>query len=473
MQRQQNDSTAPEASIYAAFLEAFFRELEARDVRYCVPRNFEGLPARIEGDVDVLVRRGQLRRAEAALENAAPGHFVLRRVRRNGHLLVWIGRADELRRASREGRRAEVLEVDLVTDLQWMGVPYQDAITVLSGARRERGIWVASPEDEASHILCHAILDKRCMKPVYRETIAAIVASLGAEAFAPLVHRVGAKIVGRLFEALQSGDDAVLLALRRDLIRGLLVTHPSAPPRWLGFVAARTLRRAGAGVSPPGVLIATAGPDGVGKSTLLANIRLVLEGTFEPVSDQYMGWREFVLPTKRLLSWLQEVLSVRQQGREKVPEKSATAALSSGHDEPEGPMSWTHNFSVLHYFVDLWARYLLQVRPALARGGLVLCDRYFFDVLVQEVLVCENPWLRGLLLALTPKPTVTALLSGDPEVIAARKHEMSAQKTARDMGSLMVLKGRRGVLDLDAQKPVEENLEAVLRGIFPRWRETR
>ena len=87
------------------------------------------------------------------------------------------------------------------------------------------------------------------------------------------------------------------------------------------------------------------------------------------------------------------------------------------------------------------------------------------------MLLCENRWLRGLLLTLTPSPTATALLSGDPEVIAARKSEMSPEKTARDMASLAVLKGRKGVLDLDAQKPVEENLEAVLREIFPRWRD--
>ena len=48
---------------------------------------------------------------------------------------------------------------------------------------------------------------------------------------------------------------------------------------------------------------------------------------------------------------------------------------------------------------------------------------------------------------------------------------MSPEKTARDMASLAVLNGRSGVLDLDAQKPVEENLEAVLRQIFPHWRD--
>ena len=61
-----------------------------------------------------------------------------------------------------------------------------------------------------------------------------------------------------------------------------------------------------------------------------------------------------------------------------------------------------------------------------------MCDRYFFDVLAQEVLLCENRWLRTLLLAFTPNPTATALLSGDPEVIAARKREIEEVLYAHD-----------------------------------------
>ena len=41
------------------------------------------------------------------------------------------------------------------------------------------------------------------------------------------------------------------------------------------------------------------------------------------------------------------------------------------------------------------------------------------------------------------------------------------------MQSLSVLSGSKGVLDLDAQKPIQENVEAVLKRLFPRWSEAR
>ena len=452
-------------SPFADFLSRYFDELDRSHVHYCVARNFAALPEQVDGDVDVLVRPGQRQRAEAALLNLLPGFFVFRRVERNDHLLIWIGLKQEFQCASRVERPARVLQLDLVTRLQWSGVPYLDTVAVLGTAKTQRGFWVASSVDEACHVLCHAILDKKVLKPGYRAVIQTAIAEHGEAAFAPLRRTLGVTLVRALYEAFTTWDDATLLALRPQVIRGLLGTRPTALSSFLRYHAAKGLRIARAILQPPGVLIATAGPDGVGKSTLLARTKLVLDDAYSPIVDQYMGWRDFTLPTKRLLTWL---IERRKRRAERTAPPSAPSQRIADR-APEGPMPWTHNLSVLHYFIDLWARYLLQIRPQLARDGLVLCDRYFFDVLVQEVLVCENRILRRLLLALTPRPTVTALLSGDPKVIAARKSEMSAEKTARNMASLDVLRGRPGVLVLDAQKPVEENLEAVLRGIFPRW----
>ena len=69
----------------------YFAELDDRQVRYCVARNFRALPEEVDGDVDILLRPGQRHRAEAALENLASDIFVFRRVERNDHLLIWIG----------------------------------------------------------------------------------------------------------------------------------------------------------------------------------------------------------------------------------------------------------------------------------------------------------------------------------------------------------------------------------------------
>jgi len=92
-----------------------------------------------------------------------------------------------------------------------------------------------------------------------------------------------------------------------------------------------------------------------------------------------MGWKEFILPTKRLLLAVLRLTS-NKNNKKKIPQSQGEVQQA---DDPVKP-SWIHNFSVIHYFVDLWARYVFKIRPALARGGLVSCDRYFYDVLTQN-----------------------------------------------------------------------------------------
>jgi thymidylate kinase len=456
------------ASPHAAFLRAFFARLDALGIRWCVLRNFEGLPESAAGDVDLLIEPGRLPRAERAAANAAPGHFVARRIARDGHLLLWIASEAELREALRQGRRARLLELDLVGCLESRGLVYLDAAAVLGTAQERDGLRVSEPSHLASHLLCHALLDRGALAPAYRRAIEAVVEERGPGAFAPLARRAGATLAWRLFAAFASCEDASLLALRGPLRRQLLVRRAGALPRALRFRLARRARQLAAWLRPPGLLVATAGPDGAGKSTLLARLGLALGEAFAPVRDQYMGWKEFVLPTKRLLAAVERRLRARRAPSAGGPAR-APCALGPAGSAPgsEGGPAWARNLSVLHYFLDLWARYLLSIRPVLVRGGCVLCDRYFYDVLTQEVFLCRSRFLRRLLLALVPRPSLAVLLQGDPEKIAARKGELTVARTREVQEALAGLAAREEALALDAFKPLEENAEAVLRRLLP------
>ena len=72
-----------------------------------------------------------------------------------------------------------------------------------------------------------------------------------------------------------------------------------------------------------------------------------------------------------------------------------------------------------------------------------------------------------------PETGLRAVGALDAEVIAARKREISPERTTDQMQSLSVLSGSKGVLALDALKPLDENMEAVLKQLFPSWSEAR
>jgi thymidylate kinase len=438
-------------------LNRLFAKLDALQFHYCILRNFERLPDQIDGDIDILVRQADLPKVEAILLSIMDGFLLIRRIVRNRHLQFYIVSEDEVALATQKNCPFQKIQLDFVTENQWHGIPYLDTEEVLSAKERYGNFYVATLEHRAVHLLCHAILDKNSLKSEYEEVILEAVAKQDKAWLESLCPFVGVSLVQRLYSALSMGDASRLLELRSVLMARLLFRTHRSVLAYMSFQLEKYARIGKAVLFPPGILIATAGPDGAGKSTLLGRVRTVFSGGYEFVEDQYMGWKEFILPTKRLLALVQKAMSSEKDAPHLDNEDSA----------PEANLPWTHNFSILHYFLDLWARYLFRIRPVLARGGLVLCDRYFYDMFLQEAWVCRNVLSRSLLLSLTPKPTVTVTLAGDPEAIAARKRENSSAETARQLVALAMLKeSRDDIVELSAFDAPGDNVLSVFHHLF-------
>jgi thymidylate kinase len=84
-------------------------------------------------------------------------------------------------------------------------------------------------------------------------------------------------------------------------------------------------------------------------------------------------------------------------------------------------------------------RYWVQVRPRLAPHGLVLVDRYAYDVLRVNNPTIQRAWFRGLAVRVIPRPHLTILLEGDPATIAARKRELTVEETVRQQAAYRAL----------------------------------
>jgi hypothetical protein len=432
---------------YSALLSTIFVQLDAANIRYCVLRNFRPLPESEDGDIDILVQPEGLQIIEVALSSSS--EIFYRKMKRNGHVMVHVVSLDEVREAVREGRPAKVINLDLQTRLQWMGLAYVDSEDVLLSRQRNEGTSVADLRRQAADLACHIVLDKNYVKPGHKRVILEALAQYSEAALAPLIPFVRGPVIARLHLALLTEDDAQILGMRKPLILGLLLRRPWAFLSCVRFLINKYLRILRAILFPPGVLVATAAPDGSGKSTLIEQVGLTLSNVFHPVKYQYMGWNQFILPTKGLLR-IARKLSIGGTAKVHAAASSGTGIASR---------SWQDNISILHYFVDLWARYLIRIRPALSRGGLVLCDRYFYDVPARDAWVCKNPWFRSLLLALMPRPKVTILLTGDAATIAARKQEISPDETARQLAEFSSLKSGIGdVLELNAVDPLDQNV---------------
>ncbi len=74
-----------------------------------------------------------------------------------------------------------------------------------------------------------------------------------------------------------------------------------------------------------------------------------------------------------------------------------------------------------NYYVEHLARYFFQIYPSLTRSRVVICDRYVYDLFVQDILAEKSRVLK--LIKFFPKPDFVFYLDAKPEVIYKRKNE--------------------------------------------------
>jgi thymidylate kinase len=191
---------------------------------------------------------------------------------------------------------------------------------------------------------------------------------------------------------------------------------------------------------PTGLCLAVLGSDGAGKSTLLRRLQTLLRPIF---------------PEQKTIHF-----------RPRTWEKKQTGVVTDPHGRPPRNilLSW---LKVGFYFFDTWAGWWLVVRPATKRGTLVIFDRSFDDLLVDE----RRYRLRGtgmlvrVLRRLTPRADRTLVLAAPAEVLHRRKPELPVAELERQQEVLRRLGNSDGRYALLA---AEETPEQVAQAA---WRE--
>jgi len=159
-----------------------------------------------------------------------------------------------------------------------------------------------------------------------------------------------------------------------------------------------------------GALVILVGPDGVGKTTIARALGAAYRGP--------SGYFHFVPPIVGPLS----------------AEPPLNAAPHAGKGRPGGSRL-LGCLRLLRNVARFWLAYAIQVRPAMAKGMLVIGDRGMFGYLVQpHALKFHGPaWFARRMLRLLPPPALVVNLAAPPHIVRARKQELTLEQIAREL----------------------------------------
>lgn len=395
--------------------------LAREKVPYCILHGYEKYPFVVDGDVDCLVSGSFLPRKLAKIlhENREEiGARIVQWFEDAAHFIALAGRDSD--------GSPVILQLHVSSCYEMAGRVFFEADEILASRSRRNGFWAPAPDVEFACIL----INKLCKGQLSAEqgrrltTLYLIDATRCAWRACRLLEAHGARMV---LNAAASGNwqavrDA-LPSLRRQLVRNPESLSPDGRLARLAGKIRRWLRPRN------GFHAVFLGPDGVGKSTVIETFSQDLSPVF--LSSTYLTFAPGLLPRK--------FAPPKPQGPHSLPPRSLAASLLKA--------AW--------WAVCYTVGYSATVRPALARGGLVVNHRYLVDAIVdpKRYRYSGPAWLLKLIWAVSPRPDVVFLLDADPQVIQRRKQEVPPEETARQVQAYRnVIRGLPGGQVIDASQ---------------------
>jgi thymidylate kinase len=197
-----------------------------------------------------------------------------------------------------------------------------------------------------------------------------------------------------------------------------------------------------------GGVIIVGGPDGAGKTTLCARL----------ISEVLDGDRVLHIRFPRLLP---------RRNREKARARRLGAGNSPDASSPRVyPRPYVRGLTVVkasYLYADFLLGWAVRVAPHVRRGGWVVFERGWWDHAVDPRryrLRSGRPF--QVLGRLIPRADVVLVLEADPEVIRARKPQLSSAELSRQMTAWhRVLPPDQQAVFLDASSPMEALVEQV------------
>jgi sugar transferase EpsL len=408
------------------FFWEFFRRLEQRDIPYAILHGYHDVPARFGSDVDYAVLDRDLPKIEPLMRGLA---------RERGWVVAQTCR-HELFASHSVAIDPEKPENHLALDVcshfaKGRCLLLRDTVLIEDRRRHASGFFVPAPASEFVYLLAKTLGQNNAVVrnlPRLRELWALDPA--GAQGRCNELFGDSGRSVEDWLGDPSSGWERLGATMRANTRYG---------PALRVAEASRRISRA---LHPAGLHIVALGPDGSGKSTLLQNLERLLAPCFA---------KQCVFKCRP------DVFGRIEPGVEPTP-----------HLRPPRSriVSWA---KISYYFADWWLGFFLRLLPARRRGTLIMSDRAFDDIVIDQrrYLVQGVGMLARVMRRFIPRADVTFVLDADAQAVHARKPELPVEELRRQRQAFRRLAaGEARMRLISADEPADEVARKVSREVI-------
>lgn len=381
---------------FSDFAGQLFAKLAGLRIRYCVLHSYENLPETPASDLDIAVPEGELRRLPEVISALdASGYRAVQCLNYavGGYYFVFSWTI---------GSTVRTAAVDFISEHREGNLILTSSDELVRERRPLRDFWIPSAAAEYRYLLAKKVLKGR-LPTCQALRLTKLAIELGPDKARDVCERLfGPHWGARAAEASLAGTIAsdLLGALKLRLWTRVLTRQPWMP---LWYQITDLPRKVARLTHPTGFLVAVLGPDGAGKSTLIESIGQQLDGVFR--SRHVFHWRPKLL----------------------FPDRSGPVSNPHERSRFGMPRSLAH---LAGHLSDYHLGFALRIWPLLAHSGLVLFDRYFYDLAAdpKRYRYGGPARLPEILSKLVPRPGLMLVLDAPEETLLKRKRETTADE---------------------------------------------
>lgn len=410
----------------ADFFRAYFLGLVEERISFVILHGYEGYPACIGSDVDFCVAPGDLERAVDVLWALAEqrGWRAAQCIQHEPTAWFWV---------LTEVETGAWLQLDFCTHYFRRGRLLWTADYLLEGRREHAGFFIPAPDREFAYLLAKALA-----KPLKADVRGRRLRDLWNQAPDPCRDALDRLLSLRVtLENPPCFSEEDFAAWRKVLVQ----TRPFG-----GAARVRELwRRVQRVLRPTGLWVAFLGPDGSGKSAVIAGLLPLVSSYFRRVQFQHL----------------------RPSVGSRRPKDGPSSTVEDPHGRPERSRlgSWA---KLAYYLADAWLGFFFFIVPGRVRSTWVVYDRWLVDVLVdpKRYRLRLPGWVLRGFVRLLPQPDLVFVLDAPTEVLQARKQEVPPEETERQRHAYRSLADSLSCAHLiSVDRPVEAAVADVRRQV--------